>query len=206
VILASASLSRNRRSTVSMSPLSMETARNSLRGGCHDTIRWSTYYAQASVQATEATEPKRRGPLPGVSDEALLAATKNDLERSPFVGALPPLSVTGTVQPAQVSLSPVLDIPLNCVSLPTTLSHLPEKRALIQPHERGTDGVSPHATGSAPTRSHSSLGGVKGAHGEETAIVRSPSSGAQKSGSSDMLPSMPYWSAMDPVQSPSELA
>jgi hypothetical protein len=46
----------------------------------------STYYAQASGQATEATEPKRRGPQPGISDEALLAAIKNDLERSPFVG------------------------------------------------------------------------------------------------------------------------
>jgi len=46
----------------------------------------STYYAQASGQATEATEPKRRGPQPEISDEALLAAIKSDLERSPFVG------------------------------------------------------------------------------------------------------------------------
>ena len=46
----------------------------------------STYYAQAPGEAAEATKPKRRGPQPKISDEALLAAIQHDLERSPFVG------------------------------------------------------------------------------------------------------------------------
>jgi len=46
----------------------------------------STYYFQAPREAVEATKAKRRGPRPKISDEALLAAIKRDLERSPFVG------------------------------------------------------------------------------------------------------------------------
>jgi putative transposase len=46
----------------------------------------STYYAQAPGEAAEAPKPKRRGPRPKISDEALLAAIQRDLERSPFVG------------------------------------------------------------------------------------------------------------------------
>jgi transposase InsO family protein len=46
----------------------------------------STFYAQAPREATECTKPKRRGPQPKISDEALLEAIKDDLDRSPFVG------------------------------------------------------------------------------------------------------------------------
>ena len=46
----------------------------------------STFYAQAPREAAERTKPRRRGPRPKIADEALLAAIRHDLERSPFVG------------------------------------------------------------------------------------------------------------------------
>lgn len=46
----------------------------------------STFYAQAPRETAECTKPKRRGPKPKISDEALLEAIKDDLDRSPFVG------------------------------------------------------------------------------------------------------------------------
>ncbi|MCP4549456.1 MAG: DDE-type integrase/transposase/recombinase [bacterium] len=46
----------------------------------------STYYAQAPRNASEQTKPKRRGPKPKISDEALLKAIRRDLDRSPFTG------------------------------------------------------------------------------------------------------------------------
>ncbi len=46
----------------------------------------STYYAQAPRGAAECTKPKRRGPMPEISDEVLLEAIRHDLDRSPFVG------------------------------------------------------------------------------------------------------------------------
>ncbi len=46
----------------------------------------STFYAQAPREGTQRTKPKRRGPKPKIADEALLAAIRYDLERSPFVG------------------------------------------------------------------------------------------------------------------------
>ena len=46
----------------------------------------STYYAQASYSVSQRTKPKRRGPKPKISDEALLDAIRRDLDRSPFTG------------------------------------------------------------------------------------------------------------------------
>jgi len=46
----------------------------------------STYYSQASQEAPESALDSRRGPRPEVSDEVLLEAIKDDLDRSPFVG------------------------------------------------------------------------------------------------------------------------
>lgn len=46
----------------------------------------STYYARSPRAAEKRAKPKRRGPKPKISDEALLAAIGNDLARSPFVG------------------------------------------------------------------------------------------------------------------------
>jgi putative transposase len=47
----------------------------------------STYYAQTSWGAMGGATPvARRGPKPKMADEALVAAVRHDLERSPFVG------------------------------------------------------------------------------------------------------------------------
>ena len=48
----------------------------------------SSFYAarQAAAAAGPAKLPARRGPKPAVSDDALLAAIKDDLARSPWTG------------------------------------------------------------------------------------------------------------------------
>lgn len=46
----------------------------------------STIYAQQARAKVATLHPKRRGPKPKVSDEALLAAIRADLASSPFVG------------------------------------------------------------------------------------------------------------------------
>lgn len=46
----------------------------------------STFYAQAPREAAERTKMRKRGPMPKISDEALLGAIRHDLDRSPFVG------------------------------------------------------------------------------------------------------------------------
>jgi putative transposase len=46
----------------------------------------SSYYAQVPSEVTETVQPRRRGPQPEISDEALVEAIRCDLERSPFVG------------------------------------------------------------------------------------------------------------------------
>jgi len=46
----------------------------------------STYYTRTPQHVAKRAKPKRRGPKPKVSDQALLAAIKDDLKRSPFVG------------------------------------------------------------------------------------------------------------------------
>jgi putative transposase len=48
----------------------------------------SSFYAarQAAAAAGPAKPPARRGPKPAVSDDALLAAIKDDLARSPWTG------------------------------------------------------------------------------------------------------------------------
>jgi transposase InsO family protein len=48
--------------------------------------RSSFYAAQASDTAAPASPPARRGPKPAITDEALLAAIKRDLEISPWTG------------------------------------------------------------------------------------------------------------------------
>jgi len=50
--------------------------------------RSSFYAAQTptSDSASPAPPPVRRGPKPAVTDEALLAAIRRDLERSPWTG------------------------------------------------------------------------------------------------------------------------
>ena len=53
-----------------------------------DVPRSSFYAAQAAARqsAVPASSPARRGPNPGTTDEALLAAIKRDLETSPWTG------------------------------------------------------------------------------------------------------------------------
>jgi len=53
-----------------------------------DVPRSSFYAAQAPTRqsAVPATTPARRGPKPAITDEALLAAIKRDLETSPWTG------------------------------------------------------------------------------------------------------------------------
>ena len=46
----------------------------------------SSFYAARKPGTGSTTKPVRRGPQPSVSDDALLAAIKNDLERSPWTG------------------------------------------------------------------------------------------------------------------------
>jgi len=46
----------------------------------------STYYTQTPRHLATRAKPKRRGPQPELSDEALLTAIEHDLERSPFIG------------------------------------------------------------------------------------------------------------------------
>jgi transposase InsO family protein len=46
----------------------------------------STFYAQAPREAAEHTKMRKRGPMPKISDKALLGAIRHDLDRSPFVG------------------------------------------------------------------------------------------------------------------------
>ena len=48
----------------------------------------SSFYAarQAAAAAGPAKPPARRGPKPAISDDALLAAIKDDLARSPWTG------------------------------------------------------------------------------------------------------------------------
>jgi hypothetical protein len=46
----------------------------------------SSFYAAQVKSAVPATPPARRGPKPAISDEALLAAIKRDLETSPWTG------------------------------------------------------------------------------------------------------------------------
>jgi len=53
-----------------------------------DVPRSSFYAAQAPMRqsAVPAPTPARRGPKPAITDEALLAAIKRDLETSPWTG------------------------------------------------------------------------------------------------------------------------
>jgi putative transposase len=46
----------------------------------------SSFYAARTPGTGSTAKPVRRGPRPSVSDDALLAAIKNDLERSPWTG------------------------------------------------------------------------------------------------------------------------
>ncbi len=48
-----------------------------------DVPRSSFYAARQAAAAGSAKPPARRGPKPAVSDDALLAAIKDDLARSP---------------------------------------------------------------------------------------------------------------------------
>jgi hypothetical protein len=50
-----------------------------------DLPRSSFYAAQVKI-AMPAAPPARRGPKPSISDDALLAAIKRDLETSPWTG------------------------------------------------------------------------------------------------------------------------
>ena len=46
----------------------------------------SSYYAERRPRRPDAAPPRRRGPKPTMSDEALLSAIREDLERSPWIG------------------------------------------------------------------------------------------------------------------------
>jgi hypothetical protein len=46
----------------------------------------SSFYAAQVKSAVPAAPPARRGPKPAISDEALLAAIKRELETSPWTG------------------------------------------------------------------------------------------------------------------------
>jgi len=47
---------------------------------------WGTERQNVTGTASDTVGPRRRGPVPAVRDEALLAAIRHDLERSPFTG------------------------------------------------------------------------------------------------------------------------
>lgn len=46
----------------------------------------SSFYAERQPRPSNAPPPRRRGPKPAVGDEALLAAIRADLDRSPWIG------------------------------------------------------------------------------------------------------------------------
>lgn len=75
--------------------------------------------------------------------------------------------------------------------------------ALIAPQVASWTAVCPHPTGQAPICPQSGL--FSAAQGELQSSVKSPLSASQKSGSAQMLPSMPYCSSTQSSQSPPSL-
>jgi transposase InsO family protein len=77
---ASTSAATGRRYGVKRVSAAWELARSSYYAWCED------QEASSGERESPTSQSRRRGPVPAISDEDLLAAIRNDLERSPFSG------------------------------------------------------------------------------------------------------------------------
>ncbi len=77
---AATSAATGRRYGVKRVSAAWELARSSYYAWCED------QEASSGERESPTSQSRRRGPVPAISDEDLLAAIRNDLERSPFSG------------------------------------------------------------------------------------------------------------------------